>query len=86
MRSIDSQSIKIFDRSNSYLLEGPDISKSLCDPNQKLSSMDRNGLRPALFDGFFCKSKFLYIWNSDLGLVYASSEGFDFLRCILVNF
>jgi hypothetical protein len=33
----------IFDRSTSHLPEGPDIFKSLCDPNQKLSSMDRNG-------------------------------------------
>jgi hypothetical protein len=31
------------------LPEGPDISKSLCDPNQKLSSMDINGRRPSLF-------------------------------------
>jgi len=38
----------LFDRSTSHLLKGPDISKSLCDPNQKLSSMDRNGRRLAL--------------------------------------
>jgi hypothetical protein len=36
------------DRLTSRLPEGPDISKSLCDPNQKLSSMDRNGRQPAL--------------------------------------
>jgi hypothetical protein len=59
-----------FDRSTSHLPKGQDISKYLCDPNWKLSSMDRNWRRPALFvwpklvlDGFFCKSKFLYIWN-----------------------
>jgi hypothetical protein len=38
-----------FDRSASHLPKGPDISKSLCDPNQKLSSIDRNERRPALF-------------------------------------
>jgi hypothetical protein len=38
----------IFNRSTSHFPEGPDISKSLCDPNQKLSSMDRNGRRPTL--------------------------------------
>jgi hypothetical protein len=38
----------IFDRSTSHLPEGPDIYKALCDPNQKLSSMDKNGRRPAL--------------------------------------
>jgi hypothetical protein len=36
------------DRSTLHLPEGPDISKSLCDPNQKLSLMDRNGRRPTL--------------------------------------
>jgi hypothetical protein len=52
--SIDPDAIDQFsehdkiDRSTSHLPEGPDISKSLCDPNQKLSSMDRNGRRPAL--------------------------------------
>jgi hypothetical protein len=58
--SVDSTSIdpdaidrfsehKIFDRSTLHLPEGQDISKSLCDPNQKLGLMDRNGRRPALF-------------------------------------
>jgi hypothetical protein len=60
MRSIDSQSITksidrnrsidiIFDQSTSGLPEGPDISKSLCDPNQNLISMDINGRRPPTF-------------------------------------
>jgi len=56
MRSIDSQNTKnidrsidiIFNRSTSCLPEGPDISKSLCDPNQKLNSMYKNVRRTAL--------------------------------------
>jgi hypothetical protein len=58
--SVDSTSIdpnaidrfsehKIFNRSTSHLPEGQDISKSLCDPNQKLGLMDKNGRRPTLF-------------------------------------
>jgi hypothetical protein len=53
--SVDSTSIdrfsehKIFNRSTSHLPEGQDISKSLCDPNQKLGLIDKNGQRPALF-------------------------------------
>lgn len=55
--SVDSTSIDLdaksidrinVDQSTSHLPEGLDISKSLCDPNQKLSSMDRHGRRPAL--------------------------------------
>lgn len=52
--SIDPDAVDRFseqnkiNRSTSHLLEGPDIFKSLCDPNQKLSSTDRNGRRPAL--------------------------------------
>jgi hypothetical protein len=53
--SVDSTSIdpdaidrfsehKIFDRSTSHLPEGQDISKSLCDPNQKLGLMDGDQL------------------------------------------
>jgi len=46
IKSIDRSSIDrhIFDQSTSHLPEGPDISKSLCDPNQKLSSMDGDQL------------------------------------------
>lgn len=49
--SIDRLSIDrhIFDRATSHLPEGRDISKSLCDPNRKLSLTDRNGRRVALF-------------------------------------
>jgi len=81
-----------FDRSTSRLPEGPDIFKSLCYPNQKLTSMDRNGHWPPLFvrlelilDEFLCKSISMYM-RLVLRFNYALLGVSDFPRESLVNF